>query len=170
MKTFFTSDHHFSHANIIGFCGRPFRDVEEMDREMVARWNDRVGPDDVVWHLGDFAFGRFENITAFRQKLNGTIRLVLGNHDRSAARMKTVFGERNVMKETILVRDGVKLYLRHRPEPRWAEIMTPNESSRPIDYHLHGHVHDAYARRGGAINVGVDVRDFAPVTLEELLR
>jgi hypothetical protein len=53
----YTSDHHFGHKNIIAHNSRPFASVEEMDEALIARWNSVVGPDDVVYHLGDFSFG-----------------------------------------------------------------------------------------------------------------
>ena len=56
-RVFFTSDTHFSHATIIKFCQRPFKDVSHMNDELVQRWNEVVGPDDIVFHLGDFAWG-----------------------------------------------------------------------------------------------------------------
>jgi calcineurin-like phosphoesterase family protein len=55
-NVYFTADQHFGHAGIIGLCKRPFRSVEEMDEAMIANWNAVVGPDDEVWHLGDFAY------------------------------------------------------------------------------------------------------------------
>ncbi len=159
MTTWFTSDTHFSHANIIEFCGRPFANVEEMDREMVARWNARVQPGDTVYHLGDFAFGPYENIAKFRVQLNGDITLVVGNHDRSRQRMREA-GFPTVLSELALICECKTLFLSHKPavEPGFL-----------VDFHLHGHVHERYARRGNQINVGVDVRGFAPATLEELL-
>jgi calcineurin-like phosphoesterase family protein len=57
-KVFFTSDTHFNHANIISYCSRPFSSADEMNREIIARWNAVVGPEDTVYHLGDFAMGR----------------------------------------------------------------------------------------------------------------
>ena len=54
---FFTSDTHFHHDNIIRFCNRPFKDVYHMDEELIKRWNEKVGPDDIIYHLGDFAWG-----------------------------------------------------------------------------------------------------------------
>lgn len=54
-RTFFTADHHFGHAGAIQMCGRPFASVDEMTRELVARWNAVVSPRDGIWHLGDFA-------------------------------------------------------------------------------------------------------------------
>jgi calcineurin-like phosphoesterase family protein len=160
LTTWFTSDTHFSHANIIEFCGRPFANVEEMDREMVARWNARVQPGDTVYHLGDFAFGPFENIGKFRGLLNGEIVLVRGNHDRSEKRMREA-GFASVTSASVVWIQGSALFLSHKPA-----VDLPTET---IDFHFHGHVHERYKRRGNQINVGVDVRGFAPATLEELL-
>ena len=53
---YFIGDPHFGHANIIRLCGRPFEDVESMDREMIRLWNARVRPEDTVWILGDLFF------------------------------------------------------------------------------------------------------------------
>ena len=66
MSTFFTSDHHFGHAKIIEYCKRPFSSVEEMNQVMIDRWNEVVGPDDHVYHLGDFAFGHNDVVERYR--------------------------------------------------------------------------------------------------------
>lgn len=161
MTTWFTSDTHFAHANIIEYCGRPFRDVEEMNREMVERWNARVQPGDTVYHLGDFAFGPYENIGKFRGLLNGEVTLVLGNHDRSLKRMAEA-GFKGVAAWLTLTLGNYRLFLTHKPFP-------PEGGFGHVDLILHGHVHEKYARRGNQINVGVDVRGFAPATLDELL-
>ena len=50
--TFFTSDTHFNHANIIKFCNRPFKDVEQMNETLIANWNRVVEMDDTVFHAG----------------------------------------------------------------------------------------------------------------------
>ena len=81
MKEFIISDTHFAHANIIKYCNRPFSSVEEMDEYMVKKWNSVVGKDDIVWHLGDFGMGDKETIKRYRERLNGRIFLILGNHD-----------------------------------------------------------------------------------------
>jgi calcineurin-like phosphoesterase family protein len=76
------------------------------------------------------------------------------------SRLEQVFGVGYVHNETVVFVDGQPLFLTHKPRVTWDPTIT---------YHLHGHVHDNYARKGNAINVGVDVRGFAPATLEELL-
>lgn len=81
INTWFTSDHHFGHKNIIEYekKSRPFETVEEMNEIMIDRWNKVVKPQDKVYHLGDFAFGK-KNI-AIAERLNGRKILILGNHD-----------------------------------------------------------------------------------------
>ena len=63
-KVFFTSDTHFYHGNIIRFCNRPFKDVETMNETIISNWNNTVGQDDIVFHLGDFQgyIDRFEHV------------------------------------------------------------------------------------------------------------
>src|SRR3989344_4017153 len=96
MKIFITADHHFNHKNIIEYCKRPFKTVEEMNETMIERWNRRVGKDDLVIHLGDFGLGNKEKINEIRKRLNGTIILIKGNHDR-------------VIKDFIVVRDSIQI-------------------------------------------------------------
>ena len=78
--TFFTSDTHFNHANIIKFCNRPFKDVEQMNETLIANWNRVIGPNDTVFHLGDFCLGGAAEWTKVLDRLNGKIYLIMGNH------------------------------------------------------------------------------------------
>lgn len=78
---FFISDPHFGHANIIRYCDRPFKDVQEMNETLIKNWNDTVNPDDIIFILGDIAFGGAATFEEIVPKLNGRKYLVLGNHD-----------------------------------------------------------------------------------------
>ena len=80
-KTFFTSDTHFGHANIIRLCNRPFKDVEEMNEKLIENWNKVVPEDGTVFHLGDFAFGGSALWNSVIPRLNGQIYLIIGNHE-----------------------------------------------------------------------------------------
>ena len=84
-NVFLTSDTHFGHKNICVFENydgspvRPWDNVEEMDEEMVKRWNETVGPKDKVYHLGDVVINR--KSLSIMERLNGDKVLIKGNHD-----------------------------------------------------------------------------------------
>jgi len=83
---FLVSDTHFGHAGVCRFTLndgvtklRPWDNAEEMDEEMVERWNERVGPNDKVYHLGDVVINR--KSLGIMRRLNGDKVLIRGNHD-----------------------------------------------------------------------------------------
>jgi len=83
-NTYVISDTHFGHANITTFepCRATAMRIdghEDHDEWLIEQWNNTIGPDDVVLHLGDFAFKRIQEV---QPRLNGRIILILGNHDR----------------------------------------------------------------------------------------
>jgi calcineurin-like phosphoesterase family protein len=81
-QTWWTSDLHLGHRRIIDLCNRPFATVDEMNRAIVDRWNERVDPEDTVVVLGDFAMGTIAETLALTTLLHGNKVLVAGNHDR----------------------------------------------------------------------------------------
>lgn len=82
-KIFFTGDLHFGHANVIAFDNRPFKTVEEMDAELIRRWNNKVGKADLTYVLGDMIWkARNDDAPELIKSLNGQIILIKGNHDR----------------------------------------------------------------------------------------
>jgi calcineurin-like phosphoesterase family protein len=175
MTTWFTSDEHYAHANIIRYCARPFADVEEMEQELIARHNARVRADDHVYHLGDFSLDE-RIIKRLLPRLSGKHTLICGNHDKchpchkkyeAAARRYVVAGFTSVIRELTLGR----FLLNHMPytgdslhEARYPEWRPKDEGA----WLFHGHVHEAWKVRDRMINVGVDQWDYAPVSLEEL--
>lgn len=169
--TFFTSDTHFFHDNVIEFCKRPFTDVYHMNWMLVQNWNARVGPEDTVYHLGDLSFKRqykAEEIKEILRVLNGKKYLVPGNHDYPNPQQYEEFFE--ILPPYVnLLTQGMTIQLGHMPP----ETIDSMGKLRPLvvgaDYFLCGHVHSAWGRRGNVINCGVDVRDYAPTTLEELI-
>lgn len=82
---FLTADTHFSHANIMKYCMRPFFRVEEMDEAILHNINQMVGAGDTLYHLGDFSFDRYSKTNGaekFRAQINcRNIILITGNHD-----------------------------------------------------------------------------------------
>ena len=82
MAVWFTADTHFGHAGALSLYRRPFASVAEMNAALVARWNETVGPDDDVWHLGDFALRTgAEAAAALLRRLHGRKHLITGNND-----------------------------------------------------------------------------------------
>lgn len=186
---FFTSDLHFFHRNVIRLCNRPFKDLDEMHRELIGRWNEVVSPDDTVYVLGDVFFCGTQKAEAILNQLNGRLILVRGNHDHfSLTKLRTMFAEVHSQLELEIA--GQNVLLSHYPfAPTEREILTYKLKNlwkfwrkkkymdlrymdrRPENkggFLLHGHVHTAWRQRGRMINVGVDQWNFTPVSLETI--
>ena len=81
----FISDHHFGHKKALSWEKRPFSSLQDMEDKMVASWNAVVEPEDCVCHLGDFnLYSKIESTSNLVGRLNGSIFLVMGNHDRKS--------------------------------------------------------------------------------------
>ena len=61
MTVYFTADTHFSHKNILLYENRPYQSIEEMDNDLIEKWNKTVGKNDTVYHLGDFVLVAQQN-------------------------------------------------------------------------------------------------------------
>lgn len=81
-NTYFIADWHYGHANIIAYDNRPFKSVDEMNSELVKRWNEKVSKGDIVYVLGDMFWCKSSEAVPVLRQLNGQKFLVKGNHDR----------------------------------------------------------------------------------------
>ena len=160
MTVWFTADTHFGHGGALGRFARPFGSVAEMDEALVARWNESVGRDDEVWHLGDFAYRVApERMAALLARLNGVKHLVTGNNDGpETARLS---GWASVQAYRELELDGVRLVLCHYPFRTWNGMYKGA-------LNLHGHSHGKLAGLTRQVDVGVDVWDYRPITLDRI--
>lgn len=157
MPTYFTSDTHFGHDKIIEYCERPFKGAWEMDRVLVERWNSVVQAGDTVYHMGDFAFGNGAFWKATRSRLNGSICLIRGNHDTQIPN-----GLFQWVKDYYeLALEGHKAVLSHYGMRTW------HHDLRGV-WQLYGHSHGKLPSYGKSTDVGVDVWDFTPVSIEQL--
>lgn len=169
---YYISDTHFGHKRIIEYENRPFKCVEEMDETLIYNWNKKVNKNDDVYILGDFSF---YNITDNRnieilKRLNGKKHLILGNHDRFVRNPnfdKSLFESIDDYKE--IIDNGRSVCLFHYP-------ICVYDRQHYGSYHCYGHVHsrmdlipDQLKKSGRAFNVGVDVNNYEPVTLDELI-
>lgn len=161
MAVFFTSDTHFGHGGALGLYRRPFASVAAMNEAMVERWNETVGVDDEIWHLGDFAIRQPESLVAeLLARLRGRKHLVAGNNDPPAT--TALDGWASVQPYAEITVDGAFLVLCHYPFRSW----------RGMDkgwVNLHGHSHGRLKPQPRQFDVGVDVWDFRPVVLAEIL-
>jgi calcineurin-like phosphoesterase family protein len=173
MTTWFTSDHHFGHANIIKYCDRPFADVDEMNEALVANWNRLVGETDTVYYLGDFSL-KLSIMERYAPRLKGRKILIAGNHDSChPSQHDGKWGNVGIYRKYF---DGVfeeydweGLLLHHIPyfddeDLRFPEYR-PHDDGRIL---LHGHVHQRWVVHERQINVGVDVWDYEPISEEQI--
>src|SRR3546814_1942807 len=132
-----------------------------MDRAMIDRWNATVGAADEVWHLGDFAVRRGASDTApILDALRGRKHLIAGNNDGQETRLLP--GWTSVADYRELELDGRRLVLCHYPFRSWNGM-----GNGALD--LHGHSHGRLKPMARQADVGVDLWDFRPVTLYQLL-
>jgi calcineurin-like phosphoesterase family protein len=160
VTVFFTSDHHFGHGGARGLFRRPFATTAAMDVAMLTRWNEVVGPQDEVWHLGDFAVRQSaERMGELLDGLRGAKHLIVGNNDGTAT---AGLGEwASVQHYAELEVDGAWLILCHYPLRTW------NRIGRGA-LNLHGHSHGRLAPLPRQVDVGVDCWEFRPITLAEI--
>lgn len=161
MTLWFTADHHFGHANIIGLCRRPFSDVAEMNEVMVERWNATVGSCDEVWHLGNFAYrcGPNRQAEIFSRLRGRAIHLLRGRHDRGRT---LALPWASVQHYAEIVVDGRLLVLFHYALREWKD-------SRHGSLALHGNGYGVLPSMPAACDVGVDAWNFRPASLSEIL-
>lgn len=170
-SVFLTSDTHFGHAGVCRFtCDdgvtkiRPWTDPDEMDEEMVKRWNETVKPNDKVYHLGDVVINR-RCLNTLR-RLNGDKVLIKGNHD--------------IFK--------LQDYLPHFRDIRAYHVMNNMilshvpvhpESFGRFRANIHGHLHQrrVMCEVWGEMqidpryfNVSVEQTDFRPILFEEVVK
>lgn len=160
MSTYFTADTHFGHARIIEYCKRPYKDMNHMNEELIARWNSKVKHDDTVYHLGDFGFG--PTMPFIRRRLNGKIRLILGNHDKITLENANLF-ESIKSLELIGIGNGQRVVLCHYAMRVW---QMQGHGSWQLYGHSHGNLADDPAIR--SLDVGVDCWDYYPVSIPQI--
>ena len=183
MSTFYISDLHFGHKNVLAYDNREFPSIEAHDEALIERWNEAVGIDDEVWILGDISwYGPVKTIEIL-DRLNGVKHLCAGNHDSKLLRnaeLRSKFVEIVPYKE-IQFDDRTGVVLCHFPIPCY------NKSFYGW-YHLYGHVHtsfewnmmkqvayemrELYGKQSRMYNVGCMVpgMDFTPRTLDEIIK
>ena len=171
MKIFYIADTHFGHGNIIRLCNRPFLTVNEMNETLIHNWNSRVGKDDIVYIVGDFAFKSAEHPVGILSQLNGRKVLIKGNHDGRNLKDPVFRRHFEEICERKTINDNNRMVvIDHFPLIEWDGFFRGS-------YLVYGHIHNNvsnYAYKAlycldTALNAGVDINQFMPVTLDELI-
>ena len=177
-KTFWTSDQHIGHVNIIRYCARPFANAIDMREAIITRYNEMVGTSDLVYHLGDVSMDE-KYVRQFLDRLNGRKILVAGNHDKChpvhkdherMRRKYLTYGFEDVL--TYAIYEPLGVLMCHLPYSGDNEdsrerfpVHRPTNEGQPL---LCGHIHEKWRERNKMLNVGVDVHDFRPVTEDQV--
>lgn len=171
---YYISDLHFGHFNVIVMNHRPFETVEEMNETIIKNWNETVKDDDHVYILGD-VFYRFDgNMEKVLKELKGQKHLIIGNHDGRLLKNKKalqLFESVDYYKEINETLNGqpTQVIMCHYPIVKWNGFFRSS-------IHLYGHIHNStnetyeiMKKVPKAYNVGADILDFCPRTLESVI-
>lgn len=133
-----------------------------MDAALINNWNARVQPNDTIYHLGDFTFKASKPIEYYRERLNGKIHLVRGNHDSmTPGLLESLFES---VDDLINIKiDGQNIVLCHYAMRTWKRS---HNGAWQLFGHSHGELQDDPTQL--SMDVGVDCNNFFPVSFEEI--
>ncbi len=164
MAVFFTADTHFGDTHILRQRGRLFTSIDHHDETLVANWNAVVGPEDEVWHVGDFAaHAERAHCAAIFSRLDGVKRLVRGNHDSNRV-LDLPWADPPVESVRVTLREDGRewrLFLAHYAHRAWPGLWRGTR-------HLYGHTHGTLPDTTRSCDVGVDAWEYRPVRLAAL--
>ena len=169
---YFTADTHFYHSNIIKMCNRPFENISEMNKVLISNWNSIVTDRDEVYILGDFLFkSTGSQANDILRKLHGKKYLIKGNHEKYLSDPDFDHSLFEWVKDYyVLDYKDARFILFHYPIAEWQFFHRKSA-------HLYGHVHNNASHLPEntsvlqnldprAINIGIDVNDFFPVSAD----
>jgi calcineurin-like phosphoesterase family protein len=185
-RLWFTSDTHYNHGNICSATTqwtnpvtcREFESLEKMNAHLVGNINEKVGENDILFHLGDWSFGGFEQIELFRNQIVcKNVHIITGNHDHHIENdregIQSIFSSVNKYLNLVVkwnvgtpLMGEQRFALMHFPIASW-----DNMARGAI--HLHGHVHFEADKRigvGKMMDVGVDGNNLYPIDMSEVLK
>ena len=140
-----------------------------MNEILIKNWNSVVREEDTVYVLGDFIMGAADTVKTLIARLNGTIKLIRGNHD-TAAKLK-IYRELGIeIKEIDYISyKGRFFILCHFPiaSPEFIEMVRRDNSEVVSLYgHLHSNAPKGYV--DGTYHIGVDTNNLTPISIEQI--
>jgi len=170
MATWFTADLHLGHANIIKYCDRPFKDVNEMDSTLISYWNTIIQPNDTVFHIGDFTLGNINVVIDYLARLKGNIVFLRGSHDYWMGDYIERYGE-DIFSRHDIVKDSIlEVEINHQKIVMCHYAMRSWPASFHGSWQLYGHSHGRLEsnRQPRQMDVGVDCHNFMPWSYEQI--
>lgn len=163
---FYIADLHFDYEPILANDGRPFASIQEMNEQLIQNWNMVVTPDDTVYLVGDLCGHGSPIPEQHLRRLNGRKHLIRGNHDTGLDHQEKLFHYFETVTDFLEIDDsGIHVILCHYP-------LVYSQRG----YVVHGHIHKAEKEIHGILkglprvmNACVDINDYRPVTLEQLI-
>lgn len=172
-ETWFTSDEHYYHRNICKYAGRPFNSIDEMKYALINNHNSMVNDGDIVWHLGDFAFAKIEQIESVLRQLKGNHWFCRGNHDKEILNNMDQLLNKGLFKgwdkDAEIHVNGQFIVLHHYGKRVWNKY-------HHGAWQLFGHSHNKLPPYGKSVDVGVDSTwitgqaEYRPFSFTELKR
>jgi calcineurin-like phosphoesterase family protein len=165
MQIWFCSDFHLGHWNIVKYCNRPFKSLEEMDSIIIKNFNDRVDENDVVFFLGDFCMKKSSEASEapqnafdyYRNQLKcKNIIFIKGNHDKNNS-------TKTIIESIVIEHGGSRIYMTHNPK----------FAKEDFKFNFCGHVHEKWqfqkiGHKSIICNLSVENWDYRPVTINEI--
>jgi calcineurin-like phosphoesterase family protein len=157
MNVYFSADFHLGHSNILKYCGRPFKNIEEHDETIIKNFQEVLLPEDHLWLLGDISFtGR--DLREYMKRLKCHKFLIKGNHDPKQFDRDIFEGVYDVK----MIQVGEQnIWLSHYAHRQWPQ-------SHYGAWHLYGHDHGTLIDYYRSCDIGVDNWEFKPVSMEQL--
>lgn len=172
MNYYFSADYHLSHKNICKYCNRPFNSVEEMNETIISNHNSLVKPNDVFYFLGDLCFGNEKVIAQFLRRLNGNIKVIFGNHDKTlrkfAKKDLNSYSELRNRVEFLGDYKEIEINKQHIVLSHYA-FRVFNRSHRGA-WNLYGHSHSNLPDDPHilGIDVGIDGHNYLPINFNQI--
>ena len=160
MRNFVSADWHLFHENMLKHCNRPFGNTNQLMKTLIRNVNKVCNPEDNLWIVGDFSMKGISNRNAHNdviERIRCNMHLVIGNHDKMTPLDYIRMGFQSVhtwfpLDKFGLIHDPYDSFTRNFPDKIW----------------ICGHVHNFWLYQNNRINVGVDMWNFHPVTLDQV--
>jgi len=157
MAIWVTSDWHFNHKNILNYCRQEFSSIEEHNDLIVKNYNNLVGPDDLVYVLGDVGFVPAQELSKIIEQLKGRKVLIVGNHDILNVGQYRKMGFIDVVNHPVYYSSNI--ILSHFPLRECLD--------NPWAINVHGHLHNGELELPNFFNVNVELCQYYPVSMKK---